>query len=427
MYAAWTIKYKPKSLSEIVDNREAIEKLVSWVKSWDKGAPKQHAAFLYGSPGVGKTVSVEALANDFEMEFVEKNASDYRTEEAVQRFAGLASQYGTLFGKKRLVLFDELDGITGKEDRGGVGAITAIVKTARCPIVLIANNAYDPRLTTLRFYCLLIEFKKPAVSEVLKCLRRICDIEKIRAEEAALKFIAQRSEGDLRSAVNDLQALAQGKKSLTYDDVSWLAYRDRKEAIFNVLRLIFYSKSVDAAKRAIDMADVDPDMLFEWIYENLPYHLRDAGDLAQAMDSLATADLYRGRIRMSQDWSLTRYVIDFMTAGVAMARQKTAPAGFVPLRFPERIKMLSKTRSERQMQGQIGLKIKRRCHISAKRANKDILPYLRVIFENNAKMAAGLMKWLDLDETMMEYLAGTKIQTKAILKMSRSLYVLRTS
>jgi len=416
MYAAWTVKYKPKLLNEVVGNEEAIEKLVRWVNSWNKGVPKRRAAFLYGSPGIGKTVSVEALANDLGMELVERNASNYRTEEAVQRFAGLASQSGTLFGKKRLILFDELDGITGREDRGGVGAITQIVKAALVPIVLIANNAYDPRLSSLRFYCQLIEFKKPPTGEVMKHLSRICKGEGIAADEAALKFIAQRSEGDVRSAVNDLQALAQGKKTLTYEDVSWLAYRDRKDAIFNVLRLIFYGKSVESAKDAVDMADVDPDMLFEWIYENLPHHLRDPHDLAQGMTALATADLYRGRIKASQNWVLTRYVIDFMTAGVAMARERTQPAGFVPFRFPERIKTLSKTRSERQMQAAIGLKIKRRCHISANRAKKEVLPYLRIIFESNAEMAAGLIKWFDFDEATIEYLAGGKRQTKAIMK-----------
>jgi replication factor C large subunit len=416
MYSAWTVKHKPKSLNEIVGNEEAIEKLANWVKSWDKSRPQKRAALLYGPPGVGKTVSVEALANDLDMELVERNASDYRTEDAVQKFAGLASQSGTLFGKKRLILFDELDGITGKEDRGGVGAITQIVKTALVPIILIANNAYDPRLGALRFYCLLLEFRKPPVGEVMKHLSRICQRENIMADEPALKFIAQRSEGDVRSAVNDLQALAQGKKTLAYEDVSWLAYRDRKEAIFNILRLIFYGKSVESARRAVDMADVDPDMLFQWIYENVPYHLRDPNDLANAMDSLAKADLYRGRIQKSQNWVLTRYVLDFMTAGVAMARERTQPAGFVPLRFPERIRMLSKTRSERQMQAHIGLNIKKRCHISAKGATKEILPYIRIIFENDAKMAAGLVKWFDFDEATIEYLAGTKRQAKAIIK-----------
>jgi replication factor C large subunit len=416
MYAAWSVKHKPKSLSEVVGNEEAIQRLLGWVKSWDKGVPKRRAAFLYGPPGIGKTVTVEALANDLSMELVERNASDHRTEEAVQKFAGLASQSGTLFGKKRLILFDEVDGITGREDRGGVGAITQIAKAALVPIILIANNAYDQRLGSLRYYCEAIEFKKPAAGAVMKHLKRICDREGIKADEAALKFIAQRVEGDVRSAVNDLQALAQGRTTLTYDDVSWLAYRDRKEAIFNILRLIFYGKSADQAKRTVDMADVDPDMLFEWIYENMPHHLRDPHDLANAMNSLATADLYRGRIARTQNWAFTRYVIDFMTAGVAMARERTQPAGFVPLKFPERIKLLSQTRAERQMKTAIGMKIKKKCHTSTRVAVRDILQYIRIIFEDNAENAAGLAKWLDLEEEMVDYLAGSKKQAKAIAK-----------
>ncbi|MEM3601595.1 MAG: replication factor C large subunit [Candidatus Bathyarchaeia archaeon] len=408
MYSAWTVKHKPTSLKEVVGNKEAIEKLVEWVKSWDRRIPEKRAAFIYGPPGVGKTVSVEALANDLRLELVEKNASDYRTEEAVKRFAGLASQYATLFGGKRIILFDELDGLTGTADKGGVKAITEIVKTAQCPIVLIANSAYDPRFVNLRNYCLLVEFKKPPVSEVLKHLKKICLVEGIEADENALKFIAQRSEGDVRSAVNDLQALAQGKKRLTYDDVSWLGYRDRQEEIFTVLRMIFYAKTCEGAKRAVNMADVDVDMLFEWIYENLPAHLTDPHDLARAMDALSMADVYRGRIKTTQDWSFIRYVVDFMTAGVAMARAKTKSVGWVPFRFPQRIQMLSRSKAERAMQLEIGRKIKRRCHISANRAVKEFLPYLRIIFKNNREMADGLSKWLDLTPEMVEHLAGIK-------------------
>jgi replication factor C large subunit len=417
LYAAWTVKHKPKSLTEIIGNKETIQKLVDWIKSWDNGIPKKRAAFLYGPPGIGKTVTVEALAHDFQMELVEKNASDYRTEEAVKRFAGLASQFGSLFGGKRIVLLDELDGLIGTADRGGVKAITEIVKTAQCPIVLIANNAYDPRFSNLRSYCILIEFKKPPAGEVAKHLKRICTCEGIQADEEALKFIAQRSGGDVRSAVNDLHALAQGKKKLTYEDVSWLGYRDRQDTIFNVLRMIIYGRTCISAKQAVDMADVDIDMLFEWIYENVPEHLTDPHDLAKAMDALSIADVYRGRIRATQDWSFTRYVIDYMTAGVAMARQNTKAHGWIPFKFPTRIQMLSRSKAERAMQLNIGQKIKRKCHISANRTSKEILPFLKIIFKNNADMAVGLAKWLDLDEEMVEYLVGSKEKAENIVKL----------
>jgi replication factor C large subunit len=408
LHTAWTAKHKPKSLDEIVGNREAIQNLVDWVKSWENNVPKKRAVFIYGSPGIGKTVSVEALANDRGMEFVEKNASDYRTEDAINRFAGLASQYGSLFGGKKIILLDELDGLTGSSDRGGVRAIIEVVKSAQCPIVLIANSAYDPRFSNLRVYCLLIEFKKPPAGEIAKLLKNICDREDVKADEEALRFIAQRSGGDIRSAVNDLQTLAQGKSSLKYDDVSWLGYRDRRETIFNVLRLILYGKTCISAKQAVDMADVDIDMLFEWIYENVPAHLTDPHDLANAMDALSIADVYRGRIRAVQDWSLMRYVIDYMTAGVAMARQNTKVHGWIPFKFPGRIQMLSRSKADRAMQLNIGQKIRRRNHISAVRASKEVLPYLKIIFKNNASMAAGIAKWLDLDAEMVEYLAGSE-------------------
>ena len=418
MYAAWTVKYKPKSLTEVVGNRLAIGKFKEWLKSWEKEVPAQKAAFLHGPPGIGKTVTVEALASDLGMEFIEKNASDYRTEEKIRRFAGLASQYGGFFGKKRIILLDEMDGIYGTVDRGAIPAITEIIKNTRYPIVLIANDFWNKKFIAFRNKkkYLVIEFKKPSAGEVLKHLRRICAKEDIAADEEAVRFIAQRSEGDIRSAVNDLQALGQGKKRLTYDEVSWLAYRDRKEVIFTVLRQVLYGKSCRAAKQTVGMVDVDLDMFFEWIYENAPYHFNIPSELANAMEALAMADLYRGRIRRTRNWKLMRYMIDFMTAGVAMARDKSKPTGWIPFRFPQRIKILSTSRAKRAKKREIGKKIKRRMHISVAVAQKDVLPYLKIIFESNLHMAAGLTDWFNFGEDEISYIAGSKKQAKAILK-----------
>lgn len=418
LYTAWTLKYKPLSQTEIVGKGEAASVFKDWIKSWEKGTPKKRVVFLYGPPGIGKTVTVEAISNDLNMELVEKNASDYRTEEAIKRFAGLASQYSSLFGGKRIVLLDELDGLTGSADRGGVKAIIEIAKKAKTPLVLIANTVYETRFGVLRSYCQLIEFKKPKANEVVKHLTRICRAENIQADENALKFIAHRSAGDVRSAVNDLQALAQGKNRLVYEDVSWLSYRDRQDSIFNVLRMILYARTSQSAKQAVDLADIDIDMLFEWIYENVPAHFSNPHDLAQAMDALSRADVFRGRIRSTQNWSYLRYVIDYMTAGVAMARQNSKPV-WVPFRFPGRIQSLSRSKMQRAMLRSISVKIKRRCHISAKRAIKDFLPYLKIIFKNDAHQAAGIAKWLDLNEEMVENLAGTKSNKEKILNMMK--------
>ena len=407
MYLPWTLKYKPKTLSEVIGNEKAKEKILQWIKEWSHGVPEKRALLIYGPPGVGKTVAIEALANDLNMELVQSNASDYRTAEAIQRFAGRSSQYGTLFGRRRLILFDEIDGITGSADRGGLREITKVIREARTPIILIANDPYDPRFSTLRKFCELVEFKKPTMTQIIRLLTRICSLEGIRAERDALKVIAERAEGDVRSAINDLQALAQGKDKLTFKDVAWLGRRDRKEVIFNVLRRILYSRSLTGALRAANEADVDPDMLLEWIYENIPYHVKNPKELAAVMEMLALADVYRGRATASQDWSLMRYYIDFMTAGVSASWSKKSP-GWTPFKFPSRIMTMSRSKEEREMLREIGLRIGRRCHISADKAAKDVIPFLKVIFQNDPEMKKGLARWFGLNEDMIRFLSGEK-------------------
>jgi replication factor C large subunit len=250
---------------------------------------------------------------------------------------------------------------------------------------------------------------------VLSYLKRVCTKEGIDAEEEALKFITERSGRDVRSAINDLQALAQGRKQLIKKDVIWLASRDRKEEIFSVMRTILYSRDAFEAKKVARNVDLDPDMLFHWVYENAPYHLTNPHDLVKAMNALALADIYRKRIRETQNWSFLRYVFDFMISGVAAARQKTKTCGWIPFRFPDKIRMLSQTKGERKLRKSIGLKIRKKCHISTARSNKEVIPYLKIIFQNNPEMAAGISNWLELEDGMIEYLAENKKQLKAIV------------
>ena len=114
-----------------------------------------------------------------------------------------------------------------------------------------------------------------------------------------------------------------------------------------------------------------------------------------------------------------RYMIDLMTAGVAMARVASKPSGWVPFRFPQRIMALSRSRAERATKKGIGAKIKRRMHLSFSSAQREVLPYLHVIFENNPPMAAGLTRWFDFDAEEVEYIAGGERKAKAILKSAK--------
>ncbi|MDY7082671.1 MAG: AAA family ATPase, partial [Halobacteria archaeon] len=209
----WTEKYRPTTLADVRGNNKSVDELREWAKNWEE---HREPALVYGEPGVGKTSAVHALANDFDWEITELNASDNRTADAVESVAGEASKSGTLTGKKHLIILDEADNLHGNADRGGSKAVTRIVKEASQPVVLIANEYYDMS-NALRRACREIEFRNVSKRSIIPVLRDICKREGIEFEKKALGDIAENNSGDLRGAINDLQAVAEGREKITED------------------------------------------------------------------------------------------------------------------------------------------------------------------------------------------------------------------
>jgi len=404
----WVEKHRPQTPEEVVGNEEAKLKFLSWLKKWKPGGK---AALLHGPPGVGKTALVHAAAKAAAYDLIEMNASDARTAEKIMRTAGHAASESSIFqffsdSKGVLILLDEVDGIYGREDQGGLGAILKLLEESKVPVALTANDISDMRLRELKNACLTIRFQKVRPPVMVAWLEEICRREGLEAEEEALKLIAARSRGDVRSAVNDLQALAEKTRSLRAVDVEKLTARDRQLSVQEVLGEIFLTNNPLYAKRAQAEAEVDRDLLHLSVHENLPYQFTDPEDLAAGYDALSRADVFFGRVKRTQNWGLLSYALEQMSMGVAAARRgKYTPAGY---RFPpSRILILGRTKAQRELIKEISAKIGVKCHVSRRRAAADFLPYLRVMFQHSKEAAAAqLASWLGLDEAAVAYLKG---------------------
>ena len=468
----WTERFKPRTLSDVAGNKEALRKLVSWVSSWKARPPQNRAAFLYGPPGVGKTSSVEALAKDLGFDLVEVNASDYRTAKRLETILGRAySQTQTLFGTKRMILFDELEGISGQEDRGGIEAILSLIKETRSPIILVATGSpeeWGELLDPLMRVSEIIEFRHIPFRDIVQRLKNLCREVGVEAEEEVLELIAEKSSGDLRSAINDLEAMARGKKTLTWEDVYWLGDRDRKNELSEVLRRIFSAKSFREAREALEASPIGYEDLFEWIYENLPYAFDDPRDLAEAMDALSHADIHKKRADKTQEYRLLKYMFDAMLAEVALARQRSKGGGLIqeirrallsfgipptslliqeeregmivkpsrwmgndwqPLnnllrgfggrwirgegcwiipyfRPPGRIDHLKKSWWSRRRLEDLTTKVAAKCHMSKRTALREVVPYIRALFQENERTGISIAQWLELDDGTTKWLRG---------------------
>ncbi|MEM4368255.1 MAG: AAA family ATPase, partial [Candidatus Anstonellales archaeon] len=139
----WTQKYQPKNTKEIVGQEKAKESFLKWIKNWKSGGK---AALIYGPNGVGKTSLVYAYAKENGLDVIELNASDYRTAQKIDEVIGASVKQQSLFKKGKIFLIDEIDGLSS-EDKGGANEIVKIIKESNYPIIFIANDPWDKKIS----------------------------------------------------------------------------------------------------------------------------------------------------------------------------------------------------------------------------------------------------------------------------------------
>ena len=246
----WAERYRPEHLADILGNNAAVRQMTDWARNWTVDS---RPLLLTGKPGIGKTSAAHALARDMNWEVLELNASDARTKTIIERVAGNSATTTSLFGAERkLIILDEADNLEGNADRGGARAITEILKDARQPVILIANDAYGVS-DSIRKLCDPIPFRAITTSTLEKRMREICSAEQITCGSDALSAIAESAAGDLRSAVNMLFASATGKSVIASDDIN-TSQKDERASIFDLVAGVYagYPDGETGYRHAVD-------------------------------------------------------------------------------------------------------------------------------------------------------------------------------
>ncbi len=389
----WTVKYQPKRIKEFAGNPTAVKRVLGWYQSWKPG---NKALLLVGPPGIGKTTLALALARTFDVDVLEMNASDTRSKKAVERVAGLGSLYGSLTSKPRLILIDEVDGMSSN-DRGGTSALVDVIKKSSFPIIMTANDSYAVSIRALKPYVEIVKMKRVNPLTVKAVLGKIAREEKVRVSDDVLTKIAHSCHGDLKSAINDFEALAEGETSIEEESLNVIGGRDRKEDMFNALRTLFKTEEFLKARQAIMGLDETPDIIKAWIDENIPREYERPREVANAYYWLARSDVFFGRIIRRQNWGLMSYALDFMTGGVALSKEKPYHK-FTGYQFPSFIKLLSKTKKIRTVRHSLAKKIGERIHASPNEVIHEYLPYLSEMAKKSKDVRESFREHYELDD-----------------------------
>lgn len=375
-YPMLTEKYRPKSLKEFAGNGTAAAEILAWVKNW-KNEPKK-ILLIHGKPGTGKTTLTELIAKELNYHLVATNASDMRSAKALHEGFGHSLEQQSLFFRGKLVVFDEVDGLSAG-DRGGAGEILKIAKNSKFPIILLANDIYVKKLDPLKKASKIVAFHSIYAASIEKRLKEICEKEGVSCDEKALKAISTTCGGDLKAAINDLETILTGKKEVTYESSKILSPRDSEMSIQDSLRVVFKTLSAANASEAMRDSDKPVDELIQWIRENIPLEYERPDDVARAYVALSRANIFMGRIVRQQYWDYMGYASQIAGAGVALAKTEKY-SKFVLYKFPTRIAMMGRSRIERAIRDKFAAKLAEHLHCG-RRAAREYLPLLSAIEE----------------------------------------------
>ncbi|KAJ3679192.1 hypothetical protein LUZ60_017203 [Juncus effusus] len=348
----WTEKYKPKVPNDIIGNQSIVKQLHDWLKSWDgqflhasqKGKGKKQvdsgskkAILMSGSPGIGKSTTAKLVTQMLGFQAIEVNASDSRGKADSKIMKGISGStansikelvnnatlnYGTDKGKnaKAVLIMDEVDGMSAG-DRGGVADLIASIKLSKIPIICICNDRYSQKLKSLVNHCLLLNFRKPTKQQMAKRLMQIANSEGVQVNEIALEELADRVNGDMRMAINQLQYMSLQMSVIKYDDVRERLKSSAKDEDISPFTAVDKLFGYDGGKlrmdERLDFAMSDPDLVPLIIQENYinykpctlgkdEHGIKRLKALARAAESIADGDIVNIQIRRYRQWQLSQ-------------------------------------------------------------------------------------------------------------------------
>jgi len=353
-------KYRAKKFADLIGQEKAIEAVKKFLQEF----PKKTGLLLHGPAGTGKTSLVLSAAKENNYEIFELNSSDLRNKTKLEEVLKPASEQMSLFKKGKLILMDEIDGVTGT-DIGGIPELVRVLDQTKHPIIMTCNDAWQTKLAPVRKVATVVEMKALPLETIQRILKKVAAAVMIVKDDRFFQQIAIKSQGDLRAALNDLQAYSH-VESVPVDVTE---KRDSEENIFNILRALF--KERQDFLNLFDNTKLSLDEVLLWIEENIPREYKNEA-LAKAYDALGKADVFRGRIYKNQHWRFLLYQNIFQSAGISYAKKTTLP-GFTKYEAPKRSLKIWMNNNREEKKKSISKKLARYTHCSYNRALQDFV------------------------------------------------------
>ena len=266
----WTEKYRPHSLSDVIGHENIVSRLKAFVKT--NSVP--HCLFA-GPAGIGKTTCAIAIAKDlygkqWKQNFLETNASDERGIDVVRnQIKNFARALPAGDAPFKILVLDEADHLTGDAQHALRRTMESYATS--CRMILICN--YSSRIIPpIQSRCSIFKFSRLSDEAITERLKFIAKKEKVKLNAKGIGAILYLSEGDMRAAINLLQAASSAEEIVSDSTVFGISGRADPGSIKEMMDFAIggrYGDSLDTLKNLIYHQGVSPVDLVKQIHREI--------------------------------------------------------------------------------------------------------------------------------------------------------------
>jgi replication factor C large subunit len=392
----WSEIYRPARVQDMIGNEDERLTVMKWLSAWVSGSKP---LLIIGPPGVGKTTLVHALARQLDYDLIEMNASDTRNRDQLELLIAPILVNTSIFGKRTLLFLDEVDGISGREDTGGIESILRLMKKPSIPVIMAANNK-DTKIKELAKLSKTIQFNAVTPRLLMLLLDSVIREQGKKLSISEKSAIVDKAHGDIRLLLNILQAKLSG-----YDKT---ATSKAEIGIAEAINGFFGAENEDTARSFLLRADAnypDPrfgvsteerrkDKLSALFSSTVSSHI-DILTVADMLDVLSKADIIVGRTARKRQWSLLRY-IDYIIAKDLFEKSQNKPIKYnqYSMRWDVMGPVFARSRSLKPVLDELA----RATHSSTSTFGSFYLPYLIQIIINAKMIPNEIAEVSNMDE-----------------------------
>ena len=298
---------QPK-ISDFVGNESSRKKVIEWLVKWSDGSKP---LLLVGPPGVGKTSFVHALCRELDIDLIELNASDTRNKNLLAQVISPIFSNSSLTGKNFLLFLDEMDGISKREDSGGLDFLIDLFKEPSIRVIMAANKSNES-IKKISKVSKTITFSPIPPKLSMLYLDKILRLQNASMDVEDRIAVVRNSFGDIRYLLNAAQAMKAGYATTKNPVVDI----DVENMIGKFFSATTFEEALDIVQRA-DISYSDPRFgqspedrrkdILSAFFSSIVMSKTDIPTLAVLLDRLSELDVVLGRSLAIRNWKILRY------------------------------------------------------------------------------------------------------------------------